>query len=241
MKKVLIVIPAYNEEEVLEKNIKKLYLFCKNNLRKYDWMIVVSDNASEDQTSKIVDKLEKKLSKIKVYHMSEKSRSKSIKNIWLSEQADIYAYMDADLSTDIKHLLELISLIDQGFDLSTGSRTSKDSITSRSFKRNFMSIILISLLRITFKIKLSDFQCGFKAISRRVRDEIVPQLRSLEYGFIDTEMIVLCNKKNYKIKEIPVYWNDTRKSKASIPKSSLDAIKNIFRIKRDLIINRYKI
>lgn len=147
--------------------------------------------------------------------------------------------MDADLSTDIKHIPQLIEGIEQGYDIVTGSRTSKESETSRNFNRHIVSIILILMLKILFAMRLSDFQCGFKAISRKVRDNIIPKMKALEVGFMDTEMIVVAHKKKYKIKEFPVLWEDVRKSHAPIFKGITDALKNMIKIKIDLLIGKY--
>src|SRR3989338_4687210 len=229
MKNVLILIPAYNEEEVLEKNIIKLHDFLEENIRSYDCRILISDNDSIDKTLKISEGLAKKYKKVYVRHLNRRPMSYSIKKNFLLEDADIYIHMDADLSTDIKHIPELIKGIEEEYDIVTGSRTSKESKTSRNFHRHLISLFLIFLLRTVFFIKLSDFQCGFKAINRRVRDNIIPKMKAVNVGFMSTEMLVVANKKGYKIKEIPVIWKDTRKSKSPIFKGILDALLNIIK------------
>ena len=64
-------------------------------------------------------------------------------------------------------------------------------------------------------------------------------MKCVEVGFISTEMIVVASKKGYKIKEIPVRWSDHRVSKSPIFKGITDALKNIIKIKRDLVKGRY--
>jgi len=239
MKKILILIPAYNEEEVLEKNMLRLYNFLKENIKNYDWKILISDNNSIDNTLNIVKKLSNKYKEISFVHLDKRPMSYSIKKNWLAEEADIYMHMDADLSTDISHIPELIRGIEQGYDLVIGSRTSKKSKTSRSLQRSFMSLILISLIKFVFSIKLSDFQCGFKAINKDVRDNIIPKMKAVNVGFMGTEMLVVAHKKAYKIKEIPVVWEDNRISKSPIIGGIIDALKNIIKIKLDLLTGDY--
>lgn len=239
MKKLIIVIPAYNEEEILEKNMLKLYFFMKEKIKDYDWKIVISDNNSKDKTLNIAKKLSKKNKEIDFVHLEESPKSNSIKKAWLSKEADVYMYMDADLSTDIKHIPQLINGIEQGNDIVIGSRTSKESKTSRHFNRHIVSLILILILKILFAMKINDFQCGFKAINKKVRDSILPKMKALEVGFMDAEMLIVANKKGYKIKEIPVSWKDDRKSHAPVFKGIIDALKNIIRIKIDLIRGNY--
>jgi glycosyltransferase involved in cell wall biosynthesis len=239
MKKVVFLIPAYNEEEILENNIIKLHEYLSKNLKKYDWMILVSDNCSKDKTLEIAKKLSKKYKRVKYRHLDKKPLGYSIKTNWISEDADIYSYMDADMSTDITHIPELLKGIEEGYDIVIGSRTAEKSKTSRSANRNIMSKVLIGIIRLFFSTKFSDYQCGFKAVNRNVRDNIIPKMKCVEVGFISTEMIVVASKKGYKIKEIPVRWSDHRVSKSPIFKGITDALKNIIKIKRDLVKGRY--
>jgi len=239
MKKVLLMIPAYNEEDILEKNIIKLHNFFKKNIKNYKWEILISDNNSKDKTLKTAKKLSKKYKEIDFVHLEENPKSNSIKKAWLSKDADIYMYMDADLSTDIKHIPQLIENIEKGYDIVTGSRVSKESEASRSFLRKIISKTLKLIIKIFFSINLQDFQCGFKAINRKVRDNIISKMKALNHGFMDTEMIVVANNKGYKIKEFPVKWEDTRKSKVQVFKDIIDTSKNILRIKLDIMTGKY--
>lgn len=58
--KIILVIPVYNEEKILENSIKKLYNYMRNNI-KGDWQIIIANNASTDNTEKIAEQLSKKL------------------------------------------------------------------------------------------------------------------------------------------------------------------------------------
>lgn len=239
MKKLVIAIPAYNEEKLLKKNILKLYDFCKKNLKNYEWKIIIGNNASTDKTLDICKKLKKKYKQIDFIDRKDREKSSAIKEIWLSQEANIYMYMDADLSTDINHISELIKAIEKGYDIAIGSRTSKKSTTARDFNRHFFSIALILMLKLLFFVNLSDFQCGFKAINKRTRDNIIPKTRHTSRGFMDTEMLILAYKKRYKIKEIPVKWNDIRPCKFHIPTSILHFLWNMLKVRIDLFLGRY--
>lgn len=239
MKKIIFVIPAYNEEEVLEENIKKLNLFLQKNLKNYNWRIIISNNHSADSTLKIAKSLSKNNKRISYYSMKDRPKSLSIKKIWMVEDADFYAYMDADLSTDIEHIPQLINELEKGYDLVTGSRVSKESKSKRTVLRTVISWGLISIIKLIFWTNLEDFQCGFKAINKKFRDNIIPKMQCLKVGFMDTEMIAVASSKNYRIKSIPVFWSDTRKSKSPIFKGIVDALINVFKIKFRILLGRY--
>lgn len=239
MKKLVLAIPAYNEEELLEKNILKLHNFFKNNIKNYKWEIVIGNNASVDKTLEIAKKISKKYKEIKFIDRKDREKSGAIKDIWLSSDADIYMYMDADLSTDIKHIPQLIQALEQGYDIAIGSRTSEKAETSRDFNRNFFSLALILMLKLLFFVNLSDFQCGFKAVNKKVRDNIIPETKHTSRGFMDTEMLILASKRKYKIKEIPVKWDDIRPCKFHIPTSILHFIWNMLKVRADLFLGKY--
>ena len=238
MKKILLMLPAYNEEEILEKSILELYSFFKKNIKKYKWEILISDNNSKDKTLEIAKKLSKKYKEIDFVHLNEGPKSNSIKKAWQSKDADIYMYMDADLSTDIKHIPQLIEAIEQGYDIATGSRISKDSKSSKIF-RKIISKTLKLIIRTLFSINLPDFQCGFKAINKKIQKKILPKMKALNHGFMDTEMLIIASRKGYKIKEFPVDWEDIRESKVQVFNDILDTSKNILRIKLDLLLGKY--
>jgi len=239
MKKLACVIPAYNEEEILKDNILKLHSYFKKNVMGYDWRIIISDNFSTDKTYAISKELSDKHKEISVIHMENRMKSRAIRKVWLSQEADIYMYMDADLSTEIDHIPELLAGIESGSDIVIGSRTSKESKTSRNFNRHIISMGLILLLKTLFSSNITDYQCGFKAINRKVRDQLLPKMRSLDYGFMDTEMLAVASQKGYKIKEIPVIWEDDRKTKASIPGQIFDSLIKMSKIKFSLMTGRY--
>ena len=238
MKKLIIVIPAYNEEEILEKNILKLYNYAKKNIKNYNWEIIVGNNASIDKTLQIAQKLSKKYKEIRFVDRKTNGKSATIKAIWLDKDADYYMYMDADLSTDIGYTLQLIKALEKGYDIAIGSRTIKTK-SKRSLKREIVSFGFKLILKIFFLIKLKDSQCGFKIINKKVRDNIIPKMKALNYGFMDTEMLLIAFKKDYKIKEIPVTWKDERISKINIFRDIIDTMENILKIRIDLFLGRY--
>ncbi len=238
--KILIAIPAYNEKDILEKNIIRLHSFLKKsiNQKKHKWKIVISNNASKDKTLETAKKLSRKYKEIDFVSWKQRPKSLSIKNTFLLKKYDdydIYFYMDADLSTDIKHFPQLIQGIEEGYDISIGSRIVK----SRSFLRSLISNTLKFILNLFFNSNVKDFQCGFKAMNKEIRNKLLSKMKAVNHGFMDTELILVAKSKGYKIKEIPVSWKDDRKSKVQFVNDIIDTSKNILRIKKDLLLGRY--
>lgn len=224
-----LTIPVYNEEKVLTTNINKLVSFLTEKIKEDNWQIIIANNASTDNTAKLAEQLASQNSKIKTFNLDIKGRGHALKYSWLNFPADILAYCDVDLATDINKLPELFSLIKNDCDLAIGSRYLPDSASCRKFKRLIISKGYIFLVKIFFKTKLTDFQCGFKALSQRLASIIVPKLKDGGW-FFDTELILLAGNDanhNFIIKELPVNWQENKNSKVKFFISIIKFIKNL--------------
>lgn len=233
--KILVALPVYNEEAILESNTLRLYNFLKKNFTD-DWQIVIADNNSTDRTAEIGKKLEKNFKGIKYLYVPQKGKGRAIRAAWDSADADVYVFMDADLATDLSAIPDLISAVRDGkYDIAAGSRFQKNSKVKRSIFRKSVSRIYRLVLRLMLKTKIKDVPCGFKAINRAVMQDILPRVQNNEW-FFDTEMMILAEKKNYRIKEIPIIWteykNFGRKSKIIFLPTTLNYLKEIWRLKK---------
>lgn len=206
--KVLIVLPVYNEEKELEINVLKLRNFLKENLVGFLWHITIADNASIDKTPEVGKNLAKKYPEIDFLRLEEKGRGRAVKTAWTEGEADIYAYMDVDLSADLKHLPPLLNSLVKDYDVAIGSRLlPKSKVVGRTFKREIISRTYNLMLKILFKVKFSDAQCGFKAVTKRVVEELLPKITDNEW-FFDSNLLIVGEKSGYKIYEEPVTWVD---------------------------------
>lgn len=206
---VEITVPVYNEEKELEENIQKLSDFCEKNLSKYEWRITIADNASNDNTPIIASTLAKKNPKINLFRLEEKGRGRAVKRAWSESTSDFCAYMDLDLSTDLKHLPKLINALENGYDIAIGSRLAKGAdVEGRTILRELTSRTLnFFFIQMWFRTHFTDAQCGFKAVTRRVVDELIPKIKDNDW-FFDGELLIVGEKSGYKIYEEPVHWVD---------------------------------
>jgi glycosyltransferase involved in cell wall biosynthesis len=229
MTTVAVVIPVYNEEEALPDSIAKLREFLSNNL-KHQWHIVIADNASMDRTWEIAQSLSKQYNDVVPFHIDQKGRGRALRKIWLESNADIVSYMDVDLSTGLDAFPKLVQAILDGSDIAIGSRLMRESETTRGPKREFTSRCYNFLIKTMFFIKLSDAQCGFKAVSRECAHKILPLTENNEW-FFDTELLLLAIKNGYKIAEIPVTWVDDPGTTVNIYKTVIEDLKGLARIR----------
>jgi glycosyltransferase involved in cell wall biosynthesis len=220
-----VIIPVYNEESALNKNILILKNFLEINL-KQKFKIIIVDNASIDNTSKIGKNLAKKFTDIEYIYLGKKGRGGALRYAWMKSKADIVSYMDVDLSTDLKSFPIMISALISKFDLASGSRLVRGARIKRSFKRELLSRIYNLLLRMVLLVNFKDAQCGFKAARINVAKDIIPRTKDNNW-FFDSELMIVAEKKGYKIIEIPVNWIEDPDSKVNLVKTSLQYLKGI--------------
>lgn len=229
-KKVEIVLPVYNEENELEEHTLRLRDFLKRTLTDFSWRITIADNASTDKTPQIAGGLSKKYPEINFLRLEEKGRGRAVKRAWEASGADIVAYMDIDLSTDLKHLPPLVKSLMNGYDIAIGSRLLPQSVVKgRTFKREIISRCYNLLIRFLFWIKFSDAQCGFKAITKRVIKDLIPKIQDNEW-FFDSELLIVGEKLGYKIYEEPVTWVDNPGSTVRVLGTIKGDIKGLWRL-----------
>lgn len=224
------VIPVYNEEHVLAGSVARLYAFLGEHLP-YEWRIVIADNASTDGTLALAKKLTEQYPKVEVLHLDQKGRGRALRKAWLESRADVCSYMDVDLSTELEAYPPLIrSIADEGYDLATGSRLARGSRTTRSFKREVISRTYNLIIKAVMWTRFSDAQCGFKAISRRAADVLVPLVQNNEW-FFDTELLILAEKKGYRIKDIPVRWDEDPDTRVKLGKTIREDLSGLWRLR----------
>jgi putative flippase GtrA len=232
-----LVIPVYNEETDLEPCVRRLhgYLSC---CFPYSFMVTIADNASSDNTLPIALRLAAELSGVRVVHLNQKGRGRALHAVWSAATAQVLAYMDVDLSTDLAALLPLVApLISGHSDVALGSRLSRGSRVVRGPKREIISRGYNLLLRGTLATRFSDAQCGFKAIRKDVADRLLPLVRDTGW-FFDTELLVLAQRAGLRIYEVPVDWVDDPDSRVDVAATAAADLKGIWRLGRALATGR---
>ena len=224
-----IVIPVFNEERALPRSIVILADFLKANLRN-PWQIVIADNASTDKTQSVSEMLCERYSGINYLHIPQKGRGRALKSAWLDSTADIVSYMDVDLATDLTHFPELVESLQEGYHVAIGSRLSKGSRVSRSIKREMISRGYNLLIKSMFFTPFQDAQCGFKALTRQAAQAIVPHVKNNNW-FFDTELLIIAAKRGYRIKQLPVKWDDDPTSTVNIAATATEDLKGLLRLR----------
>jgi len=231
MATVDLVIPVYNEEHVLAGSVATLLRYLEDH-PEHEWRVVVANNASTDATIEVARRLEAETAgKVVALDIGAKGRGIALRVAWLTSPADVVAYMDVDLSTDIEHIPELINPLASGeADVAYGTRLDRRSQTKRSLKREFISRSYVFILRTLAGLKVSDAQCGFKAMRRDAARAVVPLVKDTQW-FFDSELLLIAQKNGYRLREVPVRWDEDPDTRVHIIKTATEDLRGIWRLR----------
>lgn len=230
---VEVVVPVYNEEIDLERSVRTLTGYLDQTLP-YPYTVTIADNASTDATLAIANRLAVELAGVRVVHLDAKGRGRALKQVWLASAADVVAYLDVDLSTDLAALLPLLAPLVSGHsDLAIGTRLARGSRVVRGPKRELISRCYNLILRGSLQVSFSDAQCGFKAMRRDVAQRLLPLVEDTNW-FFDTELLVLAQRAGLRIHEVPVDWVDDPGTTVNITATALEDLRGVWRLLRGL-------
>jgi glycosyltransferase involved in cell wall biosynthesis len=225
-----ITIPVFNEEVELEKSVSTLCNYLSFHLTDFTWNITIADNASSDNTLSIAKKLSKRFTNVKVVHLTQKGRGRAVKYVWQHTKSDYVAYMDVDLSSDLKHFPNLVHSLERGYDVAIGSRNAKGArVYGRNGLRTITSKGYIFLIKFFFWVHFSDAQCGFKAVTREIVEDLIPKISDNEW-FFDTELLLVAEKSGYRIYDEPVTWIDNPGSTVRVWKTAQGDLRGLWRL-----------
>jgi putative flippase GtrA len=235
---VEIVIPVYNEERALAATVYRLQGFLSRQLP-FSWQITIADNASTDRTPEIAEALAGSLDGVEALRLEQKGRGRALRAAWSASSARVVAYMDVDLSTDLRCLLPLLAPVLSGHShVAIGSRLASGSRVARGAQREFISRAYNLILRTVLRARFSDAQCGFKAVRADALAELLPAIHD-ESWFFDTELLVLAQRRGMRIHEVPVDWVDDPDSRVDIVATALDDLRGVARLALAVPIVRF--
>ena len=212
MQKILIIIPAYNEEENILKTYTKIKEYNKKNKTNYD-MIVINDG-STDNTKKILK--ENNIPHINLIHnLGIGGAVQTGYKYAYENNYDIAVQFDGDGQHDVRYVEKIIKpIIEKKADLVIGSRFVEDIKTFKStFARRVGIKIISCFMKFATHKKIHDTTSGFRACSKELIYDF-----SLSYPSEYPEPITTAEvlKKNYRVKEVGVEMSEREGGVSSI-------------------------
>ena len=222
MKGFTVVIPVYNEEELITDNTKKLINFL--DALKIPYEIIIGDNGSTDSTYQKGKKLmENHPNKVRFFYIRKKGSVGTVfKKAVLSSIYEKIITMDMDLLVDLNFIPRCIDLLDE-YNMVIGSK--RVGSQDRPLLRKLISDIFIKMVEVFLGLKFKDYSLACKGYRR---SDVIDEIYLIDKGssYVIALAFVL-KRKGLKIKEIPVLCFDRRKSKFNIIGESIYRLRNL--------------
>ena len=227
-----IILPAHNEQNRIGKTIDAYHDFF---IQKYSVTLIVVLNGCTDNTLQVVTKRKDSLGNIEIIDLKEAGKGLAIKagfEAALDDSFDLIGFVDADMATRPAYFNELIEHIN-GYDGIIASRYMKESkvYPPRPVLKQFgRKLIYQPLVWLLFGLRFADYQCGAKLFKNKVIAKITPFLTVKQWA-LDVELLYLCKKFGFKIREWPTVWYDQADSKLKIFSGGFSMLSNLFKIR----------
>lgn len=205
--KIDIILPVYNEEKILSKNIRHILDFI--NDQKLPARLVIVTNGCRDNSEAIARSFAQKHEEVAHYNLLAKGKGRAIKFAIVRSQADIIGYIDADLAIDIKFFYRALLNLSDNYDIVICSKMKAGAKSQRSPIRTALSYFYIKIMQFVFAVEVSDLQAGCKVFSAPAAKYLAARAQNNKW-FFDTEFILLARDNNFQIKEIAADCFDKR-------------------------------
>jgi len=206
-----VFFPCYNEEKNIKNTIDKTIPILKKIAEK--WEIILINDGSKDNTAKVLEEIKKEYpNQIKIItHNPNRGYGAAFKSGVYNAQYKWIAFTDADGQFDFSEVTKLIE---------KQQKTKADIIIGYYLSRQVSKTAIITskiwelIVFILFGLRVTDIDCGFKLINKKVIDTI-PKLEAERGAFISSEFLIKSKKAGFKIVEIGVHHYPRLEGKAT--------------------------
>jgi glycosyltransferase involved in cell wall biosynthesis len=206
MKKLSVVIPAYNEAQRIGHTLKETNDFLAK--QSYDYEILVVVDGAHDNTAEVVEGFKSSIPKLTLINNKQnQGKGAVVQQGMLEATGDIRLFMDADNSTKIDHITSFLPFFEKGYDIVVGSRRIKGAniAVHQGLIRDFLGGVFRLIVHTVVPLGVTDSQCGFKAFTAEAAQKVFPKQTIHRWAF-DVEILAIARKLKLKIDEAPVTW-----------------------------------
>lgn len=238
-----IVIPAYNEENAIRAG-KLTQVAAWMKAQSYEVELIVVDDESQDRTAELAAETANQV--VQIRHAGKAAAV--IAGI-RAAQGQRVLFSDMDLATPIQEAGHLMTVLQQGWDIASGSR----GMVRRGAPpwRYFLSLGQVVLKTLLLGLSMTDTQCGFKAFTRSAALDVIEHLvvyaperlgsvegPSVTSGF-DVEFLFVAQRLGYRIREVPVQWNYQHSRRVNLVRDAQRGMADLFNIVLARLARKY--
>ncbi len=236
-----VIVPAYNEERRLPQTLQTISDYLTR--QSYASELIVVDDGSVDRTAQIVETFSATHPNVKLIRNDHRGKGYAVRTGMLAARGHIVLFSDADLSTPIEEIAEMLPWFERGYGVVIGSREGKGARRIKEpFYRHIMGRAFNLIVRLLTVRGIDDTQCGFKAFRDDIARDVFSRMKlygenakrvtdAMVTGF-DVEVLYLAQKAGVKIKEVPVEWRYGNETK-------VNPLKDSWRNFRDVVMVRW--
>ncbi|MFC7165212.1 glycosyltransferase [Halospeciosus flavus] len=140
---------------------------------------------------------------------------------------DVLTFADADGSVPASSLARVVERVDSNLVVGSRRHPDADVRSHQSFLRRTFGDVFAGLARTLLDVRLHDYQCGAKALSKSVWERVRGHLTETGFAW-DVELVAMVDALGYDVVEVPVTWDDD-------PASTVDPLQTAGRLFRALV------
>jgi len=223
MDKIVIVIPVYNEEELLTGNTESLMEFLNSLGMKYH--IILSSNGSTDRTNLLGKELQRRYPQVKFISTPHRGVGKAFREALPLANCEKIISMDMDLTVDLAFVNKAKDLLDD-YEIVIGSKIQ--GLQRRSWFRKAGSQFYVFIAKKMLRLEYNDYAPSGKAYRKSVVQKYLDGKDNGTTYVVET--VYRAKKDGHKIIQIPIDCDDRRKSKFNLLQEGVYKFSHLFRM-----------
>lgn len=221
-------MPAHNEEELLERSVHDVIAGMRERGDTFE--VLVIENGSTDRTIEVARGLEAELPELRAHRLPRADYGRALRAGFLAATGDVVVNFDVDYYyvAFVDHALETVGDAPRPA-IVVGSKRAPGARDERRWPRRFVTWAFSSILRVGFRLGVSDTH-GMKALARSRVERLVQQCR-FDADLFDTELVIRAERAGLGVAEIPVTVEERRPSRTSIARRSFRSLFGLARLR----------
>ena len=238
-----VVLPSYNEADRIAHSIERVAGFLSDN--DLSGEVIVVDDGSLDATAEAAREAGRSSPvPVRVVRYSPNRGKGYAVRTGLAQATGRYVgFTDADLAIDLQHITDVMAAFEAGADVVIGSKWARgaECLGACPLRRRAMSRMLNLTTRLVLGLPFTDTQCGFKFMTKRAAEVVVPRLTIDGFGF-DMELLFVARMLGHKIVELPVRWQNPYGTSSVHPlRNGLQMLREVLTIRLRAATGRYRV